>query len=185
MKRCVSLCLACIVFVTLLSNRAFALSSPYSPPDCVQESLNVGDSYVIQPKYGEREEVTVLKREETTVETTPSGQPRDGFSFPAAGSSVLISKTGGPTVEVSLSVSWKIFTVSIGAGFVADHPSISTITVNIPADNNYYRVKLVHTYLVEHLRVEQYRYNEHIGTAYVDKYRVIAVKGDLEKTRTG
>ena len=185
MKRCLSLCLACIVFVTLLSNRAFALNSPYSPPVFPQESLSIGDHYVVEKKYGDREEVTVLKSEEAEVTTIPDGQPRDGFSFPDAGGSVLISKTGGPSVDVSLSVSWKMLSISIGTGFVAARPSISTISVNIPADNNYYRVKLVHTYLVQHKKIDRYIYYEYQNTVYVDDYSLIAIRAELEKTRTG
>lgn len=91
MKRCVSLCLACIVFVTLLSNRAFSLNSPYTPPVSPQESLSVGDRYVVEKKYGDREEITVLKSAETEVETIPDGQPQYGYCFPSYGGSVLVS----------------------------------------------------------------------------------------------
>ena len=61
MKRCVSLCLACIVFVTLLSNRAFSLNSPYTPPVSPQESLSVGDRYVVEKNMAIAKKLQSLK----------------------------------------------------------------------------------------------------------------------------
>lgn len=53
-------------------------------------------------RYGEREVIEVVETATKSVETTPTGQPSGGYSFPSYGGSVYIQTSGGGEISVGL-----------------------------------------------------------------------------------
>lgn len=101
----------------------------------------------IEPKYGEREVVTVLKTEYDTVTVTPSGQLEGGYRF-STGGGLFVNKSGGPTVTVSLSVSWEVLGVSVNIGTAGKSSSIGGSYIEAPNTKDYFKAKIDKTFKV-------------------------------------
>lgn len=132
-------------------------------------------------RYGEREVVEVIQTETVYITTKPSGQPPKGYSFPDYGGSVYVDVTGGVDLSISVSVAWDTISIGLGAGYASTTPSANGFSVNFPANNNYYLVKLNHEYLVKQLKIDYYKYNEYVSTAYVTRYYHQSIQPFLEQ----
>lgn len=133
-------------------------------------------------RYGEREVIEVVETATKSVETTPTGQPSGGYSFPSYGGSVYIQTSGGGEISVGLSVSWDpAYSISISKGLASDKPSAAGLCVNFPANSNHYIVKLKHTYIVKHLKIDYYRGPDYLSTSYVTKHELKSIDAFLER----
>lgn len=117
-------------------------------------------------KYGEREDVTVLKTEYVTVTVTPSGQPPGGTKF-SSGGSLYVNTSGGPTTSVDLSVSWGIVGVTVSVGAIGAGPSVDGAILPAPNRTDYFIAKIDKTFKVQYKKIDRYQYNNYIGTSYV------------------
>ena len=172
-----------LVIVCTISAHSFAAESPYDEngsrvvyswenPNWEEELYgDAGTDNMVQPRYGEREEITVVGTEEKMFFTDPEGQPEEGFRFSGSGGAIFINLGGGSPVEVSLSLGWGPISISVAPG-EASKSSVGGILVNIPSDGYYHKVKLMYTCMFTRTRIDQYRGTEYLGTAYRTDYTV-------------
>lgn len=119
-----------------------------------------------QARYGEREVVTVLKTEYSTVTVTPEGQPAGGTQFPTGGG-LYINTSGGTSVSVGLGVSWGVVSTSVSVGYASKSSNVGGILVNAPNTTDHFIAKIDKTYKVEYKKIDHYKYNEYVTTVYV------------------
>ncbi len=75
-----------------------------------------------------------------TVSGYAGNQLPGGYSFPSGGS-LFYDPSSGPDVSFSLSINGEIFSSSINIGeYRPEGGSITGMSVNIPADKNYYKI---------------------------------------------
>lgn len=121
----------------------------------------------IAPQYNEIPYTTVLESKSASTYTVPQGQPSGGYRFHNFGGSIYINTSGGSKVKFDVAVNWEIaktVTISLTTGLASTDSSVGGLSVNIPADGNYYSVKLKHNYTVERIRVDTYQYNQLIDS---------------------
>lgn len=119
--------------------------------------------------YGERYESKIVDTDTDYVITEPDGQPLSGYCIPGGGA-ILINPTDGHTISVALSASFgKVAPFSIGVGYAYTAAGVGGILVDIPASNNYYKVKLRHNYIINRVEYKHYKYNELLDTFYINK----------------
>lgn len=105
-----------------------------------------------QARYGEREVVTVLKTEYSTVTVTPEGQPAGGTQFPTGGG-LYINTSGGTSVSVGLGVSWGVVSTSVSVGYAGKSSNVGGILVNAPNTTDHFIAKIDKTYKVEYKKM--------------------------------
>lgn len=166
--------IASLVFIsTVLPTNVFASETsdiyPAVPLVAPHESQNEGNiSTTIQnenARYGERVYATVIATETHTFKVKPTGQPSGGYCFPGGGSVNVIKNTGTP-VTVSVGLAWDWFSFSITPGTMSNGSSVGGVSVNIPANNNYYQVYGEFVYKFNRVRIDEYQYSELINTYY-------------------
>lgn len=133
-------------------------------------------------RYGEREVVRKTEIGYATDDTIPSGQPTGGYCFPNGGS-VYINTDSGPKADLSLQVSaaWDAITVTVNAGIVGSSTSAKGISVNIPANNNYYKVRLIYKYKITRKTIDYYSYNEYLRTGYGYRTELQSITATIDK----
>ncbi len=117
-------------------------------------------------RYGEREVITVLKTEYASTTVTPGGQPAGGSRFPTGGG-LYVNTSGGPSVSVSLGVSWGVVSTSVSVGTAGKESSVGGAFLPAPDNTNYYVAKIKKTYKVEYKKIDIYQYDTYIRTVYV------------------
>lgn len=131
-------------------------------------------------RYGEREEITVLKTEYASAVVTPSGQPPGGYQL-STGGGVYVNTSGGPTVSVDLGVSWGVVSASVSVGLAGTSSSVGGILLTAPNTTDYFIAKIENTYKVEYKKIDHYQYNTYIGTSYVSDATLYSRNAYLEK----
>lgn len=96
---------------------------------------------------------------------TPSGQPAGGNNFKSGGSLFLNYDSGG-SQSISVGLGWEPFSFSVSTGQMSTNAYTSGSTVNFPAGNNYYIVKLNRRMKFERHKVDVYQYNTYQYTYY-------------------
>lgn len=115
-------------------------------------------------RYGEREEITLIKTEYRYVTVTPEGQPAGGFKS-SSGGSLYVDPTGGSTSTLSISVSWGVVSVGVSLG-VADFNTRYAYVLNFPNKVNYYKAKIKKKIKLDYLKIDTYKYDELQYTFY-------------------
>lgn len=174
------------VMVCTISAHSFAAESPYDEnesrvvyswenPNWEEELY--GDTHrddMVQLRYGEREEVTVIGTEEKMFFTDPE-QLEDGYSFSKSGGAVYVTIGDGHPVEISVSLGWGPVSISLASGKAST--SVGGLIINIPGDGQYHKVKLLYKCEFVHKKIDQYKGTEFIRTVYVTDYTVKSIKG--------
>lgn len=133
------------------------------------------------PAYGEREYSTVLKTQNVVKVVEPSGQPTEGYSFPKGGS-VYVNTNGGLDISVSVSLTWGVATLGLSTGYIPSD-NVGGLSVNIPAGNGFYKVKLAKKYKFSHVRVDCYQYNEFKYSYYKTTSELISISAFPERVK--
>lgn len=133
-----------------------------------------------EQRYGEREVITVLKTEYATTTVTPSGQPAGGSQFPTGGG-LYVNTSGGPSVSVSLGVSWGVVSTSVSVGTAGKESSVGGMLLPAPDNTNYYVAKIRKTYKVEYKKIDMYQYDTYIRTVYVSDATFYSQSAYMEK----
>ena len=150
--------ISCILSLVLL----FSLSTPVithaSDSNCNDVNGN--------EKYGEREEVTILSSERSSVVVTPTGLPAGGIRFPTGGG-IYVNGTGGSNLTLSLGLSYGGISITVDSGIAGTSPNIGGILLTAPNTTDHFIAKIRKTYTVYHKKIDRYQYNTLIGTSYV------------------
>lgn len=117
-------------------------------------------------RYGEREEITVLKTEYVTKTVTPSGQSEGGIRL-SGGGQIYVNLSDGPNVTLDLGVSWGVVGVSTSIGLVGDSSSIGGVALTVPNTRDFFLAKIDKKYKVQYKKVDVYQYNIYDRTYYV------------------
>lgn len=149
----------------------------------VEDNAILYDSSISRsPRYGEREQITVIKTEMEKVYVTPSGQLPGGLCFPTGGS-IIINPNKGGNQSISVGVSWGVVSVAVSTGAVVSKESVGGVAVKFPADNHYYQVDIERTMRIERHKVDVYKYNEYQYTYYSSASRIEDQKYVLRKIK--
>lgn len=186
-KRTLTVILTLLLFIsTALPANVFASepttiypTTPAALFDASHEAQDESEVYTTlqneNARYGERTVATIIATETSTIKVKPSGQPSGGYCFPEGGSVNIVKGTGTPTT-ISIGLAWEWFSFSITPGTVRTGSTVDSISVNIPANNNYYHVYGEFEYEFNRVRVDEYQYTELINTYYKTTYRLISEK---------
>lgn len=126
------------------------------------------------PRYGEHTVSTIIATETHTTYVSPTGQPANGYCFPTGGA-VYVNTSGSSNVSVSFGLAWGAYTVSVSVGSVSTGASAGGLVVNIPADNHFYKVQLAYNIKFNHVKVDEYKYQDLVHTYYVTNSQVQSV----------
>lgn len=125
-------------------------------------------------RYGEREEVTVLKTEYVTKTFVPEGQLQGGYKF-SSGGGLYINTSGGTSTSVSLGVSWGIVNTSVSVGTASRNAFVGGTFVEAPNKTDYFKAEMKKTFKVEYKKIDIYSYNEYVRTVYVSDAMLYSV----------
>lgn len=189
MRKMVAFLLSFAMICTI-SAHSFAAEFPYNEnesrvvyswenPNWQEEAYEgTGADTIIDPRYGEREEVTIIGTEQKIFYTDPENQPKFGYKFSgsASGGSVFIDTRRGSPVEVNLNLGWGPISISVAPGW-ADRDSVGGLSIDIPNDGYSHKVKLVYTCIFTHKKIDQYKGPEYLNTVYVTDYEVVNIEG--------
>ena len=160
--------LSSILIITSIST---TIVKPVSASE-INKEIIVSEDYAKKqkeknPRYGENEKITVVDTDYRTVTVTPNGQPPAGYNYQTGGG-VFVNTSIGASQSFSVGVAWGLVNFSVSVGQASVNPSIGGNIVNIPADNNYYIVKINKKMKIERHKVDVYQYNEYKYTSYPD-----------------
>ena len=181
MKRILLIVLALLLFASTflpMNVSAAETTAPLSHFETPYEAQNENEVSVTaqneNARYGERYVQTVVDYDDDVVITRKADNQNPGGTCVDGG--LYIDPDGGDPMNISIPVGWGSVYVAITPGSLSNNGSAVGVYVRFPDSNKYYHVYGEHHYLVERVRVDEYRGTELISTYYITRTTLIKTR---------